>query len=247
VVEDLHVSGRVSLPIYISLNAEDADDTEIAYSISITSFPAYYGFSHTNSNSWEFETYIVGQYTFSYTATDSTGAYDTGTVYMEVTPSGTIYVKSNARGDCNGSSWYHAFTHPQDAIDAAGDGDVILVAGSDDDDGHGIYCLRESGENAVLSLKDGVVIWGGYNPNFFYGIFDDPINPDPERDPERYITVIEGLCPETGEHADHVVIGAEGAVLDGFVVTGGRADGGGDDDYGGGLYFSGENMTVENW
>ena len=59
-----------------------------------------------------------------------------------------------------------------------------------------------------FALRPGVRVFGGYAGG-----------EDAGRDPAKYATVFDG------NGAYHVVIGAEGAVLDGVTITGGRADG----------------------
>ncbi|MCB0220731.1 MAG: hypothetical protein KDH09_13610, partial [Chrysiogenetes bacterium] len=84
---------------------------------------------------------------------------------FHLTPGAKHYVDLNATGAADGTSWTDAFTHPQDAIDAAsagGDragnvlGDVIFVA-------NGTY--REATLTAnddVFTLTDGLSIFGGF-------------------------------------------------------------------------------------
>jgi predicted outer membrane repeat protein len=64
-------------------------------------------------------------------------------------------------------------------------------------------------------LQPGVRLYGGYKGDV--------------RDPANNPSVLDG------NGAYHVVIGADGALLDGFTITGGRADGDGYDGKGGGL------------
>ncbi|GEM_PF-5607852 len=138
----------------------------------------------------------------------------------------TLYVKADATGtDPTGLTWEDedAFTVIQDAMDAATDEDEIWVA-------KGTYYVPASlaTSEAVLTMKDGVAVYGG-----FYGT--------EENLSERDLTTNETKLDGNGE-SYHVVVGASNAVLDGFTITGGNAAGDDPDDNGGGVY----NKDVSN-
>jgi len=170
------------------------------------------------------------------------GAYETG-----VAPTVKIhYVDADAAGNNDGSSWSNAFLCLQDALAAAQDGDEIRVA-------NGIYRpdqqammrrdrlqIVSSGDwTATFQLIDNVAIIGGYAG---FG------EPDPNaRDIDRYRSVLSGdLNADDGpgfsnilDNSYHVVTasGAQWtAVLDGFTITGGNADGPFPYNHGGGIY-----------
>ena len=63
--------------------------------------------------------------------------------------SAIIYVKSNASGSNNGSSWANAYTGLQAGITAASSGDQVWVAA-------GTY-------GHSIAMKEGVQIYGGFN------------------------------------------------------------------------------------
>lgn len=70
-----------------------------------------------------------------------------------------------------------------------------------------------------------------------------------QRDIPNHPTVLSGdvgVPDDTTDNAYHVVTGADGALLDGFVVTGGNANGTGDAARGGGLLVLNGSMTVQN-
>ena len=164
-----------------------------------------------------------------------------------------IYVDADAPDANDGSSWEDAFHYLQDALSVARLGDEIWVA-------EGVYKPDEDTDNptgtgnreATFQLKHGVTVKGGYAG---YG------EPDPDkRDIETYETVLSGdldgndvyvndHCdlltePTRSENSYHIVTCSniyETAVLDGFTVTAGNANGTPDyeRDRGGGMFNNG--------
>jgi predicted outer membrane repeat protein len=137
----------------------------------------------------------------------------------------TVFVDSNAAGSNDGSSWQDAYNYLQDALAMWSPGDQIWVA-------DGIYKPDQGGgktpgdRGATFQLISGIVIKGGYAG---YGA------PDPnERDIELYETILSGDIGTVGVNTDnsyHVVTGSgtdETAILDGFTITAGNANGGSD-------------------
>ena len=140
--------------------------------------------------------------------------------------SDTIYVDDNAPGSNNGTNWYDAYTDFKVALSIAISGDKICVA-------QGTY---KPGTNRTDSfqMKNGVELCGGYAG------FDAP---DPgARDIELYKTILSGDIGTPADNSDnsyHVVLAGgtdTTAVLDGFIITNGNADGSLPDDCGGGMY-----------
>ena len=159
----------------------------------------------------------------------------TGSIQLIV--SSTIYVDKDAPGNNDGSSWEDAFNNFYDALDAAWPGNKILVAA-------GTYLPDTSGladpREASFALKNRVTVKGGYSG---YG------TPDPnDRDVEVYETILSGdigVSEDPSDNCYHVFYHPEGlaldpnAILDGFTITAGNADGSGYPDYhnlGGGMY-----------
>ncbi len=134
-----------------------------------------------------------------------------------------LHVRSDASGTGDGSSWEQALAHPQEALDRAGSGDQIWVAG-------GSYGPRTPLDEMVISLKEGVRILGG-----FRGL-ETAVD---QRDPYGAETILDG-----GSQVYHVVVGAKGAVIDGFTITGGHAHGTGTDAAGGGMINIAVSPTV---
>jgi len=155
-----------------------------------------------------------------------------------------IYVDDNAPGANNGSGWSDAYFYLQDALMFASAGDEIRVA-------QGIYRPDDfvlsrrpnMGRAETFGLISEVALRGGYAG---CGA------PDPNaRDIELYETVLsgdrddnDGPNPEADDatrqdNVYHVVTGSgadETAVLEGFTIRGGNANGPYPDNNGGGVY-----------
>ena len=142
------------------------------------------------------------------------------------------YVDADATGANNGSSWADAFNDLQDGLAAAQSGDEVRIA-------CGLYAPGAQRTDA-FQLKNGVTVRGGYAG---FG------EPDPNaRDTSGYPTVLTGDLngddgldfANNGDNSHHVLI-ANGndatAILDGFTITAGNADGSsGTEPAGGGMY-----------
>ena len=180
-----------------------------------------------------------------WTDTDTTCVYrgnKDGTAPMETLASGldgpwalaivtitrVIYVDADRPPGGDGTSWDTAYKYLSDGLDAALSRDEIHVA-------QGIY-KPLGNRRATFQLITGVALKGGYAG---YG---EP-NPD-ERDIETYETILSGdrngddavlsdpedllTEPTRSENSYHVVTGRdidETAVLDGFTITAGNANG----------------------
>ena len=167
-----------------------------------------------------------------------------------------IYVDDNAPGKNNGSSWVDAYKYLQDALTAAQKGDEIRVA-------QGVYKADRdrfepngTGEReSTFRLKSGVVLYGGFpaggadmnerDPNTHRTILSGDLNGDDVKKPKAQDLPGE---PNRGENSFHVVNGSgcdSTAVLDGFQITGGQANGAGNmQDIGGGLYIEQGSPTI---
>jgi L-ascorbate metabolism protein UlaG (beta-lactamase superfamily) len=150
----------------------------------------------------------------------------------------TIYVDDDAAGANDGTSWENAYVYLQDALADANSTEKpveIRVA-------QGIY-MPDQGANqthgdreATFQLINGVTLKGGYTGlvnadtntgNFavYETVLSGDLNSDDEEidDPEDLWDE-----PTRAENSYHVLFGNstdETAVLDGFVITGGNADG----------------------
>jgi len=143
----------------------------------------------------------------------------------------------------DGSSWDQAYRSPSDALANAQSGDEIWVA-------EGTYTPAPMDGARTLSfqLKDGVAMYGG----FVVGA-----QTRGERDPNAHPSVLSGDlngndAESASENSYHVVQFSEGeAVFDGFIVSGGNADGGDPNDSAAGINVTGGllhlvHCTIEN-
>jgi len=159
---------------------------------------------------------------------------------------GTLFVDANlASGLADGSSWADAYQGSgglQTALAAAGPGDEIFVA-------QGTY-LPTAGASRTISfaLQSGVEIYGG-----FVGTEASPAERPPFGTAPSVLTG--DLNGDDGsnlfnDNSHHVVNAANtnlSAVLDGFTVTSGNANGAGNNNRGGGILCIGSaSPTVRN-
>jgi len=155
----------------------------------------------------------------------------------------TVYVDVDAAGADDGSSWSDAYADLQDALSSASSGDDIWVA-------EGIYVPTDGSSRGIsFSLLDGVGVYGG---------FDGTETARGDRDWVANETILSGdLDGDDGadfanndENSYHVVTvpirDTNGAVLDGFTISGGNADGTGSNTIGGGIWAYGSTFTLAN-
>ena len=162
---------------------------------------------------------------------------DSGAYEYEYAPfTGIGYVKWDAAGANNGTSWADAYTDLQSALVAASPGAEIWVA-------EGTY-YPTSGTNRFLSfnLKNGVAIYGG---------FDGTETLLSQRDLANNVTVLSGDIgiPGISDNSYHVVTANNtnnSAVLDGFTITYGYANGSGMHNSGGGMVNRNGSPGLEN-
>lgn len=139
-----------------------------------------------------------------------------------------IYVDVDADGNDDGSSWANAFEELDEALDAAGSSAQLWVA-------EGVYKPTDDPERTEsFFLKSGVLVLGGFTGTETSA--DQRIV-----DPDENGTVLScdiGTVGDPSDNCYHVVtaINVDGtAVLDGFLITGGNADGASPNERGGGL------------
>ncbi len=160
--------------------------------------------------------------------TDDCGNTGTDSVTMPVSyipPLCVWFVNDDATGLGTGTSWANAFTVVQDAVDMAISGEIICVA-------EGTYINIPTSTASVLTMKAGVDIYGGFTGTESYL--------QERGNPADHPTILDGE-----DTSCHVVIGASNARLDGFIVTGGNANGPEYD--GSGMYnFGVTNIIVAN-
>ena len=123
-------------------------------------------------------------------------------VVMQSDAQTTRYVKANATGANNGTSWANAYTNFQTAVNASSSGDEVWVAA-------GTY-QPASGQN--FNMKEGVKIYGGFVGNeVTLSARSWTIN----------VTTLQGNGSYVIKNELNGLTNA--AVLDGFTVTGGSA------------------------
>ena len=148
-----------------------------------------------------------------------------------------IYVDADAEGNNNGASWYDAYLYLQDALSAAVSGNEIWVAqGTYPTDRNTANPGGTGSRSAAFYLINGVGIYGGFAGKELART---------ERNYLNYKSVLSGdigTIASTGDNSYHVIytIGNDiTAVLDGFTVTCGNANGTNPGDRGGGFYVNG--------
>lgn len=145
-----------------------------------------------------------------------------------------IYVKEGAIGDC--SSWENA-CRLQTALYIAEVDDEVWVAA-------GVYKpTTSSNREATFHLKSKVEIYGGFPASG--GEWS-------EREWETHVTLLSGDIGIIGNYDDnsyHIVDGSgvdNTAILDGFTISGGNANGNSPNNNGGGIYSIGGNLLLRN-
>ncbi|UCE61526.1 MAG: right-handed parallel beta-helix repeat-containing protein [Phycisphaerales bacterium] len=152
----------------------------------------------------------------------------------------TLYVDGDASGPSHdGTSWCTAFLYLQDALSAAVEGDEIRVAdGVYTPDRGADYFTRD--REAAFGLLTGMAVRGGYAGC-------GAAEPD-HRDLAAHESILSGDLRGDDEgflnnydNSYHVLNGSdteETAILDGFTISGGNANGGPIEEHkGGGLYI----------
>jgi REP element-mobilizing transposase RayT len=148
------------------------------------------------------------------------------------------YVKWNASGANNGTSWANAFTDLQFALSAASSGDEIwVVAGT-------YYPTPGTDRTISFTLKNGVEIYGGFAGTETLRTQRSPF----------IITILSGdigIVNNNRDNSYHVVIGSDTnntAVLDGFEIRKGYADNIDSEPHfrGGGMYNANGSPTLIN-
>ena len=162
------------------------------------------------------------------------GAYET--------PPEVIFVDLEAAGDNDGSTWDDAFIDLQDALAWGQEGVEIWVA-------EGTYKPTDGTDRTIsFQMANGVAIYGGFDPSAGETEWED-------RDWGSNVTILSGDLAFQGasfDNAYHVFYHPDGtnldsnAVLDGFTITAGNADGVSPHDSGGGMYNYSSSPSLAN-
>jgi len=150
---------------------------------------------------------------------------------------GFVYVDIDAAGGGDGSSWALAFNDLQSGMDLAVPGVDVWVA-------EGTYLpFPGTSRTEGFQVRTGVRVYGG---------FTGAETMRTERDWNAHPTILSGEIGDPGTTADNAYnvvkasFASPTAVLDGFTITAGRADGGPSSNYGAGVLASGGGVTLVN-
>ncbi|GAB4039665.1 beta strand repeat-containing protein [Spirosoma gilvum] len=158
------------------------------------------------------------------------------------------YVKPIASGTGTGDSWLNASSDLQAMITASASGDQVWVA-------TGTY--KPNGDantdrTKSFSLKNGVIVYGGFMGSEST-LGDRPsVNPITGNPSSTTLSGEIGDPTSTTDNSYHVIYNTSGlnltssTTLDGFVITGGRADGSSLNNLGGGLLNNSNSPTLTN-
>ena len=161
-----------------------------------------------------------------------------GQVGQVFASSSFIYVKADATGANNGTSWVDAYTELQSALSAATNGNQIWVAAGT------YYPTSGPDRTATFTLQNDIAIYGGFTGTETLLV---------ERDPSINVTILSGdigILGDTSDNSYHVITGGgtnNTAVLDGFTVTAGNANGTTNPNFrGGGMYNNNSSPSLRN-
>jgi len=167
-------------------------------------------------------------------AVDTIGAAALIEFTLHNNPIGLSYVAPTARGSGDCSSWGNACTL-QTALAYSSNGHEIWVEA-------GLHYPGTT-RNATFALKNGVKVYGG---------FAGTETSREQRDWVTHVTILSGEIGDLDDNSDniyHVVTGSgldSSAMLDGFTISGGNANGASPDDRGGGMYNDQSSLTLTN-
>lgn len=165
---------------------------------------------------------FMGDDSFTFHVMTDHDRSDSVAVPISVSERGIIFVDTEAPEFGDGRFWNSAFRNIQEAVDSAVAGDQIWVRA-------GVYAPMDAASAVLVAMKEGVELYGGFRGDE-YRLSERAFDIGMESGFESGASILDG-----GGSVFHVLVGAEAAVLDGFIIQGGMADGGGIDDNGGGM------------
>ncbi|MBK7939885.1 MAG: hypothetical protein IPJ82_23620 [Lewinellaceae bacterium] len=170
---------------------------------------------------------------------DCDGSTDEGNVCCPA--GGILYVNAAATGLNNGSSWADAFTDLQSALNSTCPGITQIWVAT------GTY-KPTTGTDRTISfvMKNGVGIYGGFPNSGNPGMNN--------RDWVANVTTLSGDIGTPNDNSDnsyHIIFNngnglTNTAMLDGFTISGGRADGSSPHTLGGGMYNNSSSPSISN-
>ncbi|MHC5056140.1 MAG: right-handed parallel beta-helix repeat-containing protein [Planctomycetota bacterium] len=156
---------------------------------------------------------------------------------------GVWHVKPGGTGD--GSSWARAAGNPQDVLGVAPPGDEIWVAA-------GTYLPTDDGDRTVsFVLAPGVGMFGGFagteslRDERNWATNETILSGDLAGDDDTSKALDDPLR-NNAENTHRIVIGADGAAIDGFTITAGMADGDFPAERGAAVYLKTVDTTIAN-
>jgi hypothetical protein len=235
VAYDQDVETDVDTPVDITFGASDPEGDPLEYLINISPRHGFLEQDLIDAALWTYTPNpgYLGSDSFTFHVND--GSEDSNIATIDIVISGNIlYVDQDAIGTNDGSSWGNAFNDLQDAIAFSSEGKQIWVA-------QGIYKPTVGLDREVsFELKPGVAIYGGFAGD------------ESALDQRNWILNVTTLSGDIGVYGDdvdnsyHVVVGADNAMLDGFIITDGNADGSDLNSAGGGMFNGHVSPTVTN-
>ncbi len=158
-----------------------------------------------------------------------------------------FYVDDDAELGGDGTTWPTAFRYLQDALAAAVADypytvEIRVAGGTYYPDQDEVGSVPPGDRTATFQPTIDLGLYGAYAG------LSDLEDPD-TRNMDLYETTLDGNIGDPEDDSDnsyHVLTGADGALFDGFTITGGYADGSGRNSDGGGMYNENCRVTVTN-